>query len=203
MLSRIYRHARSRSASLFNVVFFSSLHRVLLRILFWLQLQFSSRIFVYRHGDGGFCPRAQLWSWHYRHEGCPRQLIKLGTGALVELKLTLPRTLYRLWSCFSTIFLSTWTAFHQEVPKKPGDNTLADIIFSAGAVFFVPELFVAIAASEFVQAWSLRKEMRTIKDWESFSLKQAFLVVVGGVSLSTTTAKSGDTKTETNQNATG
>ena len=85
-----------------------------------------------------------------------------------------------IWSCLTTIFLTTWTATHSEIKSNIRNSKHERRGFSLLCLLF-PEVLSAIAVTHFVDAYVLRRAIRRIDGWGSCSLKQAFLVVIDGV----------------------
>lgn len=56
-------------------------------------------------------------------------------------------------------------------------------VLEAIITLLFPEIGVVVAVEEFVISWYIRRSTRRLPGWEKFSLKQAFLVLMGGVSL--------------------
>lgn len=77
-----------------------------------------------------------------------------------------------IWSCLTTIFLSTWTSLHLDFASKNSESKIIDV----AVCVFCPEIFAAVALSEAINTWYIRKALRMIPGGELFSLKQAFLV---------------------------
>jgi len=85
-----------------------------------------------------------------------------------------------IWSCLTTIFLTTWTATHTEVKSTIRKSKRKRWRFSA-LYFLLPEVLTGTAVDGFIDAFILRKAIRRIDGWESYSLQQAFLVRLNGV----------------------
>jgi len=87
-----------------------------------------------------------------------------------------------IWSCLTTIFLTTWTATHSDIqstiPRSKRDRWQTSL-----TSFFLPEVLTASAVDNFIDAYMLRRAIQRIDGWESYSLKQAFLVALDGVYL--------------------
>jgi hypothetical protein len=81
-----------------------------------------------------------------------------------------------IWSCLTTIFLSTWTSYHMDFGDE---DKIYDVVF---CVVF-PEVMATKALNESFDAWYFRKAMRLMPGWEHFSLKQAFLIRKNGVTI--------------------
>ena len=86
-------------------------------------------------------------------------------------------TITILWSCFSTIFLSTWVELHQE-EDDPSLMGKAGFFLST---LFTPHVLAARGLNTLMTAWKLRGAMRRVSGWTDFTLAQAFLVLVGGL----------------------
>ncbi|KAE9382077.1 hypothetical protein N431DRAFT_425588 [Stipitochalara longipes BDJ] len=84
-----------------------------------------------------------------------------------------------IWSCLTTIFLSTWTSYHIDFVDSSTKTKILETTLSV----FIPEVMAAMALKEAINAWYFRKALRVIPGWERFSLKQAFLIQKGGVTL--------------------
>lgn len=82
-----------------------------------------------------------------------------------------------LWSCFTTIVLSMWASLHLDL----FDTGLTVRIAMFIACLLLPEAGVAIAAKEWATAMHWRNEIRKQPGWAEWSLKQSFLVLMGGV----------------------
>jgi hypothetical protein len=82
-----------------------------------------------------------------------------------------------IWSCLTTIFLSTWTSYHMDFYDTGIKTKIYEVAFS---VLF-PEVMAALALRETIDAWNFRKALRVLPGWERFSLRQAFLIQKGGV----------------------
>ena len=85
-----------------------------------------------------------------------------------------------IWSCLTTIFLTTWTATHTEV-KSTIRNSKRERWQLSALYFLLPEVLTGTAVDDFIDAFFLRKAIRQIDGWESYSLQQAFLVGLNGV----------------------
>jgi hypothetical protein len=86
-----------------------------------------------------------------------------------------------IWSCLTTIFLSTWTSYHMDFWDTRVKTKISEVAFNV----FIPEFMAASALKEFVGAWYFRKAVHVIPGWERFSLKQAFLIQKHGVTIQT------------------
>ncbi|KAG6363906.1 hypothetical protein INS49_009009 [Diaporthe citri] len=84
-------------------------------------------------------------------------------------------TLSVVWACLPTITFVLWTAIHLDASRSMGRGMWG--LF----VFFVPEAMPAIALDQLIKARRLRKRLRALVGWESWTLKQSFLVVKRGV----------------------
>ena len=97
-------------------------------------------------------------------------------------------TLTIVWSCLTTIFLSTWTSHHPDIQReKWRENRILEFIF---CVCF-PEGAASVALGEMLNAVSLRRKLRRCTGWGKLSLKQAFVVIKGGVLINATTVLDG------------
>ncbi len=87
-----------------------------------------------------------------------------------------------IWNCLVTIFLSTWTPTHCEVSPTAKETRQGRW---AVTLLFVtlPEFGVATAMSDLIQSIQLSKSLRRINGWESWSLKQSFLIMSNGVQI--------------------
>ncbi|KAK0624410.1 hypothetical protein B0T14DRAFT_583870 [Immersiella caudata] len=85
-----------------------------------------------------------------------------------------------IWSCLTTILLSTWTAVHINVPETP-QHYIRDRHWSTMSCLIIPESCVMSAVQDLSQAWALRKLMRSVPGYRCWSLKQSFSVVFDGV----------------------
>lgn len=84
-------------------------------------------------------------------------------------------TLGIVWACLPTIMFVIWTAIHLDSHKSMGRGLWG--VF----VFFVPESMPASAIDQLIRARRLQKRLRVLPGWESWTLKQSFLVVKGGI----------------------
>lgn len=84
-------------------------------------------------------------------------------------------TLGIVWACLPTIMFVIWTAIHLDSHRSMGRGLWG--VF----VFFVPESMPASAIDQFIKARRLQKRLRVLPGWESWTLKQSFLVVKRGV----------------------
>ena len=84
-----------------------------------------------------------------------------------------------IWSCLTTIFLTTWTATHSKVAATIQKSRRERWLYSAIS-FFLPEALAGTAVNDIIDAHFLRSAIRRINGWGSFSLKQAFLVTQNG-----------------------
>lgn len=85
-------------------------------------------------------------------------------------------TLSIVWACLPTIMFVLWTAIHLDANRSMGRGLWA--LF----VFFVPEAMPASAIDQLIKARRLQKRLRALGgDWDSWTLKQSFLVVKRGV----------------------
>lgn len=83
-----------------------------------------------------------------------------------------------IWNCLSTLTLCVWSAIH------PSLNTYYPTLTKLGYCFtsvFVPEGQAVEAIDDLLNALALRKQVRQIVGWESWSLKQSFIVVKAAV----------------------
>lgn len=69
-----------------------------------------------------------------------------------------------------------------ELTRTKPSGFLSRKIFLVIEIIFFPEAGVAMAVKEFATAWYLREKIRRVSGWEQFTLKQAFLVLMGGIS---------------------
>jgi hypothetical protein len=69
-----------------------------------------------------------------------------------------------IWSCLTTIFLSTWTSYHMGF----SDTRVKTKIFEVALVVLFPEVMAARALEQSVNAWYFRKALRVIPGWECF-----------------------------------
>lgn len=84
-------------------------------------------------------------------------------------------TLGVVWACLPTIIFVIWTAIHLDSQKSMGRGLWS--VF----VFFVPESMPASAIDQLIKARRLQKRLRVLPSWESWTLKQSFLIVKRGV----------------------
>lgn len=84
-----------------------------------------------------------------------------------------------IWSCLTTIFLSTWTSYHMDF----SDTRVKNKFFEVAGVVFFPEIMAAVALMESVHAWYFRKALHVIPRWERFSLKQSFFIQKKGITI--------------------
>lgn len=84
-------------------------------------------------------------------------------------------TLGVIWACLPTIMFVIWTAVHLDSHKSMGRGLWG--VF----VFFVPESMPASAIDQLIKARRLQKRLRVFPGWESWTLKQSFLVVKRGI----------------------
>lgn len=84
-------------------------------------------------------------------------------------------TLGIVWACLPTIMFVIWTAIHLDSQKSMGRGLWS--VF----VFFVPESMPASAIDQLIKARRLQKRLRVLPGWESWTLKQSFLVVKRGI----------------------
>lgn len=84
-------------------------------------------------------------------------------------------TLSVVWACLPTIMFVLWTAIHLDANRSMGRAMWG--LF----VFFVPEAMPASAIDQLIKARRLQNRLRALIGWESWTLKQSFLVVKRGV----------------------
>lgn len=84
-------------------------------------------------------------------------------------------TLSVVWACLPTIMFVLWTAIHLDASRSMGRGMWG--LF----VFFVPEAMPASAIDQLIKARRLQKRLRALSGWDSWTLKQSFLVVKRGV----------------------
>lgn len=92
-------------------------------------------------------------------------------------------TLSIVWSCLTTAFLALWTAYHPLVghPMDSGTSWLRRKCVNAFCTWVAPEVTVAQSLHQLCEAMLLKRDIVLIPGFEHFSLRQAFLVVIGGV----------------------
>lgn len=82
-------------------------------------------------------------------------------------------TITILWSCLTTIFLSTWTSLHLDYEK----NYRANRLFYSLGCLLLPEVFVVGMIEDVWSARQLRAAMHaTSSNWRCWSWKQSFLI---------------------------
>lgn len=81
-----------------------------------------------------------------------------------------------LWNCLSTIILCVWKSLHCNVTDGTTEK-LTDCAFCLVA----PEGMASFALADLLSATKLRKELRESTGWKSFTLKQSFVTVKGGL----------------------
>lgn len=86
-----------------------------------------------------------------------------------------------LQSCILTLFACIYSALHLNVPMKTNwwYIMLNKILWSLIALF-APEYVLGIALLQFVEAWELRMELRSIVS-KKITLTYAFFIVMGGL----------------------
>lgn len=84
-------------------------------------------------------------------------------------------TLSIIWACLPTIMFVVWTAIHPDSQRSMGR------VMWGFFIFFVPEAMPASAIDQLIRARRLQKRLRVLRGWESWTLKQSFLVVKRGV----------------------
>lgn len=84
-------------------------------------------------------------------------------------------TLGVIWACLPTIMFVIYTAIHLDAHRSMGRAMWG--IF----IFFVPESMPASAINQYIKARRLQKRLRALQGWDSWTLKQSFLVVKKGV----------------------
>lgn len=84
-------------------------------------------------------------------------------------------TLSIVWACLPTIMFVLWTALHPHSQRSMPRSMWGLLIF------FVPESMPASAIDQLIKASRLRKRLRALQGWESWTLKQSFLIVKRGI----------------------
>ncbi|KAG8166275.1 hypothetical protein KVR01_004827 [Diaporthe batatas] len=84
-------------------------------------------------------------------------------------------TLGIVWACLPTVAFVLYTAIHKDAHRSMPRSMWA--LF----VFFVPESMPASAIDQLIKASRLKKRLRALQGWQSWTLKQSFLVVKRGV----------------------
>lgn len=84
-------------------------------------------------------------------------------------------TLSVVWACLPTIMFVLWTAIHLDASRSMGRGMWGFFIF------FVPEAMPASAIDQLIKARRLQKRLQVLRGWESWTLKQSFLLVKRGV----------------------
>ncbi|KAK3938808.1 hypothetical protein QBC46DRAFT_389453 [Diplogelasinospora grovesii] len=81
-----------------------------------------------------------------------------------------------IWTCLTTIFLSTWTSMHMHDYQPPTIYMVMKVTIW-GVYFFIPELAALGAIRLLFSAWTTRRALRLIpgSGWERCTLRQAFL----------------------------
>jgi hypothetical protein len=88
-----------------------------------------------------------------------------------------------IWNCLATIFLCTWTSLHLKVTRT-NNRFWYKVAHFFGTIFF-PEGFLYQAVSELRQSLTYRDKVRACGgDWTKWTLKQSFLVEMGGITAS-------------------
>ncbi|KAI3396992.1 hypothetical protein diail_11319 [Diaporthe ilicicola] len=84
-------------------------------------------------------------------------------------------TISIIWGCLTTIIFVVWTALHPDYhPSMP--RAMWGVF-----IFFVPEAMPAGAFGQLIRARKLQRRLRGVPGWESWALKQSFLIVKKGV----------------------
>ncbi|KAH8774524.1 hypothetical protein F5883DRAFT_641140 [Diaporthe sp. PMI_573] len=84
-------------------------------------------------------------------------------------------TLSIVWACLPTIMFVLWTAIHPDSQRSMPRSMWGFFIF------FVPEAMPSSAIDQLIRASRLRKRLQVLQGWESWTLKQSFLIVKRGV----------------------
>lgn len=84
-------------------------------------------------------------------------------------------TLGIVWACLPTIMFVLYTAIH-----KDSQRSMPRFMW-AFFIFFVPDSMPASAIDQLIKANRLKKRLRALQGWGSWTLKQSFLVVKRGV----------------------
>lgn len=89
-------------------------------------------------------------------------------------------TLDIIWSCLPTIFLSTWTCYHHTVANSV--QFRLKLVLWLG-VFIFPEWQCVLTLKELYDARAFRRAVHRLAapGWRSFTLRQAFLFLLGGL----------------------
>jgi hypothetical protein len=86
-------------------------------------------------------------------------------------------TLSIVWACLPTIMFVLYTAIHKDSHRSMPRSMWGFF------VFFVPESMPASAIDQLIRASRLKKRLRALPGWDSWTLKQSFLIVKRGVSV--------------------
>ncbi|RSL55587.1 hypothetical protein CEP54_009324 [Fusarium duplospermum] len=98
-------------------------------------------------------------------------------------------TLDILQSCVLTLVACIYTALHLDVPTKTKwHRILISKVKWSLITLFAPEIALYMAADQLIEAWSLRRELRRLREMQGnapkdfdIDLTYAFFVVMGGV----------------------
>ncbi|KAF2651380.1 hypothetical protein K491DRAFT_637520 [Lophiostoma macrostomum CBS 122681] len=96
-------------------------------------------------------------------------------------------TMGLLWSCFATIFLCVWSAFH---PNVPADDDTPWTIFARRCRYmvvgiFAPELVAWTAGLDMIVVANIKKKYSFSKNGTFWTSKMYFLLLMGGFALET------------------
>jgi len=122
---------------------------------------------------------ASWLDWDNTIVGAPLSCVPMDMVGFVPEPHSGRGTMGIIWSCLTTIFLSTWTSYHMDF----WDTSIKTKLYEVALVVVFPEVVAALALRETIDAWYFRKALRVLPGWERFSLKQAFLIQKGGVTL--------------------
>ncbi len=83
-----------------------------------------------------------------------------------------------LWSCATAIFLCSWTMLHGGLKSKKRKLRLLAFML------IFPEGIACQEIQTFINARRLQREVRKHSGWEKLTLRQAFLLELGGIHFS-------------------